>query len=120
MKSNLFFIFLIFAQTIDAVSEDGVKDKMVVAKTVLQGSVPPSCVGRCGGCTPCERVAEEAAPGDFIWKCVCKRLNLQNYDMEIDVLVFFDLNLSPLIKEAWEKVDITEVTMQEFDFLLGE
>ncbi|XP_057769728.1 uncharacterized protein LOC130989684 [Salvia miltiorrhiza] len=30
----------------DAFSEDGVKDKMVVAKKVLQGSAPPSCVRR--------------------------------------------------------------------------
>ncbi|KAL3628426.1 hypothetical protein CASFOL_027472 [Castilleja foliolosa] len=38
------------------------------------GSEPPSCIGKCGECTPCEPVLISVPPLEYypqIWKCKC-------------------------------------------------
>ncbi|XP_051134187.1 EPIDERMAL PATTERNING FACTOR-like protein 5 [Andrographis paniculata] len=41
------------------------------SRRVSQRSEPPSCVGQCGGCTPCNRILVEVSPGNFVWRCKC-------------------------------------------------
>ncbi|KAL7088491.1 hypothetical protein ACP275_13G129700 [Erythranthe tilingii] len=87
MKSNpcfivsaLFCMFLIVTTRIDAssASENGLKESettagnYAAARRVLQGSAPPKCAGKCGGCSTCARVLSEVKPGVYVWVCACQ------------------------------------------------
>ncbi|KAL0363117.1 UNVERIFIED_CONTAM: hypothetical protein Scaly_1266900 [Sesamum calycinum] len=72
---TLLCVFLIFFTRIQAASETGLKKPenkaAATSKRILQGSVPPSCTGQCGGCTPCNRVLVKVPPGDnYVWHAV--------------------------------------------------
>ncbi|KAL7148089.1 hypothetical protein ABFS83_06G154000 [Erythranthe nasuta] len=89
MKSNnlicfmipaLFCMFLIVSTSIDAssASDNGLKESetttgnYAAARRVLQGSAPPNCAGKCGGCPTCGRALKEVEPGVYVWVCACQ------------------------------------------------
>ncbi|KAL8461655.1 hypothetical protein ACS0TY_032945 [Phlomoides rotata] len=78
MKSNFFmcitilFVFLIITPRIYGASETGSEkhENMFGKGRLLLGSSPPNCVGKCGGCNPCDRLLVDIGD-ERVWRCKC-------------------------------------------------